>query len=93
MNTRNKHSVVITAYEYSVLSENSLISMACTWQLKSAIEHGDEVELLMTLSELTDLIGYVAAEANHARSKRQSEDLNAICDYLEYAEQNIKRQE
>jgi hypothetical protein len=88
----NKHSVVVTAYEYSVLSENSMISRACTWLLKSAIEHGDDVELVMTLSELTDLIGHVAAEANHTRSQRKSEDLNAICDYLECTEQDIKRQ-
>ena len=89
----SKYSVVITAYEYDVLSQNSLISITCARQLKSVIKHGDEVELLMTVSELTDLIGYVAAEANHARSKKKSWDLNMICDYLEAAEQDIKRQD
>jgi hypothetical protein len=89
-----KHSVVITAYEFSVLSENSMISLLCAKQLKSAVEQeDDEVELVITLSELADLIGFVAAEANHARSKRKSEDLNEICDYLESIEQDIKRQE
>ena len=87
-----KHSVVITAYEYSVLSENSMIAGACARLFESSIEHDDEVELVITLDELIDLIGHVAAEANHTRSKRKSEDLNEICDYLEYAEQDIKRQ-
>jgi mevalonate kinase len=91
MNT-NKHSVVITAYEYSVLRENSMIAGACARLFESAIEHNDKVKLVITLSELTDLIGFVAAEANHARSKRKSEDLNEICDYLESIEQDIKRQ-
>jgi hypothetical protein len=85
------YSVWITDYEYSVLSENSLISAACSRQLKSAIQQGDEVELVLTLSALQDLIGFVAAEANHARSKKQSQALNAICDCLEGAEWEIKR--
>ena len=89
----SKYSVVITTYEYDVLSQNSLISITCARQLKSVIKHGDEFELLITLSELTDLIGYVAAEANHARSQKKSRDLNMICDYLEADEQDIKRQE
>jgi len=80
-------------YEYEVLNKNYIISKICSRQLKSAIEHEDEVELLMTLSELVDLIGYVAAEANHARSKKQSQDLNLICDILEGAERNAKSQE
>ena len=87
-----KHSVVITAYEYDVLRKNSMISMACAWLFPLAIEHDDDVELVVTLGELTELIGFVAAEANHARSKRKSEDLNDICDYLESIEQDIKRQ-
>ena len=86
----SKHSVFITAYEYDVLNKNYIISRTCARQLKSAIEHDDEIELLLTLSELTDLIGYVAAEANHARSKRQSEDLNSICDNLEATEWKMK---
>jgi hypothetical protein len=85
------YSVLITDYEYSVLSENSLIAAACSRQLKSAIQQGDEVELVLTLSALQDLIGFVAAEANHARSKKQSQALNTICDCLEATEWEIKR--
>lgn len=86
----SKYSVSITAYEYEVLGKNHLISMMCDRYLQSAIKHDDEVALILTLKELQVLIGYVAAEANHARSKRNGEDLNAICDYLEAAEKNIK---
>lgn len=86
----SKYSVGITAYEYDVLSKNYLISMTCKPYLQSAIKHDDEVVLVLTFKELQDLIGYVAAEANHARSKRNSEDLNEICDYLEVAEEDIK---
>lgn len=87
-----KHSIFITAYEYDVLHKNYIISKTCARQLKSAIEHGDKIELLLTPSELTELIGYVAAEVNHARTEVQREDLNSICDYLESVEWKIKRQ-
>jgi hypothetical protein len=86
----DKHSLSITAHEYNVLMKNSLISTIFAKQMGSAIERGDEVELTMTLSELKDFIGYVAAEANHAKTRKQSDDLNQICDYLEAVEHAIK---
>lgn len=86
----DKYSLSITAYEYNVLMKNSLISTIFAKQMGSAIERGDEVELTMTLSELKDFIGYVAAEANHAKTRKQSDDLNQICDYLEAVEHMIK---
>lgn len=86
----DKHSLFITADEYNVLKKNYLISIVCTRQLGSAHERGDEVELTMTLSELEDFIGYVAAEANHAKTKKQRDDLNQIWDYLETAGHRIK---
>jgi hypothetical protein len=89
MNT-DKHSLFITAYDYSVLTKNYIISILCAKQMRSAKEHGDEVELIMTFSELEDLIGYVAAEANHAKTRKQRADLNLICDYLESVENRLK---
>jgi len=68
-----------------------MISMLCKKQLGSQKKRDDEIELSMTLAELEDLIGHVAAESNHARSKRQAEDLGAICDYLESLAFNAKR--
>jgi len=46
--------------------------------------------LTLTLSDLEDFIGYVAAEANHAKGRNQRDDLNPICDYLETFEYQIK---
>jgi hypothetical protein len=86
----DKHSLLITACEYNVLTNNYLISTVCAGQLGSVHEQGDEVELTMTYSELKDLIGFVAAEANHAKTKRQSDDLNQICDYLESVAYQIR---
>ena len=84
------HIVSLTEYEYEVLKNNSMISQLCKKQLKSRRKNGDEIELSMTMGELEDLIGHVAAEANHTRSKRQAEDLGGICDYLETCSFNLR---
>lgn len=87
----DKYSIFITAYEYDVLKNNHVIALTCKPYLVSAVQHDDDFELHLTLSELKDLIGFVAAEANHARLKRNREDLNEICDYLESEEIAIER--
>ena len=84
----NKYAISLTPYEYSVLKENDMISMICDKQLRSATTYKnddgeEEVELSMTLAECDELLGYIAAEANHARTRRQREDLDALCDYFE----------
>jgi hypothetical protein len=86
-----EYPVELTAYEYNLLTQNDLIAMACRRQLASATEYEDGIELLLTLDQLEELTGFVAAESNHARSKRQREELGEICDYLESAVYRIKR--
>ncbi len=90
MNT-DQHTIELSEYEYDILKNNSMISSICTSQLNSPTKVEEGVDLSLTLAELTELIGFVAAEANHARTKRQREDLNSICDYLEELEFDIKR--
>lgn len=87
-----EYSVQLTAYEYSVLTKNDLISIVCRRQLESATEDDEGIELLLTLRELEDLTGFVAAESNHARTKRQREELGEICDSLEVLVSGIRRQ-
>jgi hypothetical protein len=86
-----EYSVDLTAYEYDLLTRNELISRVCRRQLESATEHDEGIELLLTLGQLEELTGFVAAESNHARSKRQREELGEICDHLEVTVSRIKR--
>ena len=87
----DEYLVDLTAYEYDLLTKNYLISTVCRRQLESATEYDEGIELLLTLGQLEELTGFVAAESNHARSKRQREELGEICDYLEAAVYRIKR--
>lgn len=91
MEGATEYAVDLTAYEYNLLTSNEIISRACGRQLESATEDDEGVELPLTLKELEELTGFVAAESNHARSKRQREELGEICDHLEVLVNRIKR--
>jgi len=46
--------------------------------MKSAKRRGDFVVLDISIHEANDLAGWVAAEANHAKSKEESDLLNIL---------------
>jgi len=70
-------------YEFEALMANRMISDMCGRYLKSAEKHGDYVVLDLSVQEANDLAGWVAAEANHAKSDWESELLNSACDIIE----------
>ncbi len=70
-------------YEFEALKANRMISDMCGRYLKTAEKRGDYVVLDLSVQEANDLAGWVAAEANHAKSKNESELLNSACDAIE----------
>ena len=70
-------------YEFEALKANRMISDMCGKYLKSAEKHGDFFVLDIAIHEANDLAGWVAAEANHAKSDEESDLLNAACDAIE----------
>lgn len=75
--------IELNFYEFEALKANRMISDMCGRYLKSAKERGDYVVLDLSVQEANNLAGWVAAEANHATSKRKSELLNSACDAIE----------
>ena len=69
--------------EFEALKANRMISDMCSRYLKSAEKRGDFVVLDLSIQEANDLAGWVAAEANHAKSDQESELLNSACDSIE----------
>jgi hypothetical protein len=84
------HSIYITNDDYNLLTQNEHIAKACEALLNAALEHDDEVELLLTVDDLPQLIRFLAAEASHAKSQKQGEELAALRDYLKAVEQDIR---
>ena len=70
-------------YEFEALKANRMICDMCGRYLKSAEKRGDYVVLDLSIQEANDLAGWVAAEANHAKSNKESELLNSACDAIE----------
>lgn len=60
-----------------------MISDMCGRYLKSAETRGEYVVLDLSIQKANDLAGWVAAEANHAKSDIESELLNSACDAIE----------
>jgi len=70
-------------YEFEALKANRMISDMCGQYMKSAERSSDFVVLDISIHEANDLAGWVAAEANHAKSAEESDLLNSACDAIE----------
>ena len=57
--------------------------ITCGSFLRNVKMNGNEGKLLVTEYELKELIGFVAAEANHAASEKKEKEFNRLFEYLE----------
>ena len=72
-----------TSLQGNIHLANRMISDMCGQYLKSVERRGDFVVLDISIHEANDLAGWVAAEANHAKSAEESDLLNSACDAIE----------
>jgi len=70
-------------YELEALKANGMIRDMCGKYLKSAKRRGDFVVLDISILDANDFAGWVAAEANHAKSEEENVLLNSACDAIE----------
>ena len=70
-------------YEFEALKSNRMIWDMCSHYLKSAKKRGDVVVLEISTYQANDLAGWVAAEGNHAKSKKERDLLYEVCDVIE----------
>jgi len=61
--------VVITEKDRSLILEETFVETSTVTLLNLAIARGSNLVVLMTMGDLDDLLGYVAAAANHAQSR------------------------
>jgi len=75
--------IELYSYEFEALKANRMIRDMCGRYLKSAEKRGEFIVLDLSIQDANDLAGWVAAEANHAKSDEESDLLNAACDAIE----------
>ena len=69
--------------ERDLILNETLTGPDLTARLKTAKPVSDAIIVYYGSAELDDLIGYIAAQANHTSRKKLRDDLDALCDSLE----------
>ena len=86
-----KYPVELDDYECELILENSIVF----GQLKATLIRMSKKKgihtIHMSLYEISDLAGWMAAESNHADSARKEEELGELCDHFESIEFQIKK--
>jgi len=86
-----KYPVELDDYECELILTHAVV----LGQLKATLTRMSKKEgshtNQMSLAEISDLAGWMAAESNHADSPRRAEELGELCDHFESIEFQIKR--
>ena len=77
------HEVELRPDEYEALIRNPMVASACDDLLASPRRCSGYFVLRLTEAQLEDLTGWVAAEANHAKTREEEEVLGDVCECLE----------
>jgi len=72
----------LTPEERELICERTLADDALLARLRVAEVRGAKLVARYTLDDLDELLGYIAAEANHAKSRRLAKDLYRLCDHV-----------
>ncbi len=88
--TIEKYAVELDDYECRLILENAVIF----GQLKSTLSRMAKKEgahtIRMSLDEINEIAGWMAAESNHADSRKKANELGELCDYFNEIEFQIK---
>jgi hypothetical protein len=78
-----KVEVVFTARQRELVLQHTLAGPDVTESLELAHQADGRCVVHYTLEDLDELLGYIAAEANHSKSKRLQEELDALFEHLQ----------
>jgi len=73
---------MLSTVERDLILERTLIDPEMETRLRDAHTSGSKVQVTLTLDDVDDLAGHVAAEANHCEDKRVRRTLDAVHDRL-----------
>ncbi len=72
----------LTAQERELIINKTLAGPDLTERLKLVLK--SESVFAFTLDELDELVGYIAVEANHTKSKKIQKELDRLYDRIQY---------
>ena len=85
-----KYPVELDDYECELIIKNAIVF----GQLKATLIRMSQKKgihtIHMSLKEISDLAGWMAAESNHANSSQKAYELGELCDHFENIEFQVK---
>lgn len=85
-----KYPVELDDYECNLIIENAIVHDPLKSTIARMANKSGYHEVHMNLHEITDLIGWLAGEANHSKNPELADELNELCDRLETVKFQIK---
>ena len=83
INPGDKIKVTFTHRERELVLEHTLSGPDVTGSLATTRQVGGKFPVPYTLEEIDELLGYIAAEANHCKSKKLQKELDALHERLQ----------
>jgi hypothetical protein len=74
--------VAITPRQRSLILEHAMGGPEVTGPLRMAVVKGKKLIVKLTLDDLDEIIGYIAAEANHTDDKKLQKELDHLYERL-----------
>ena len=84
----DKVPVKLSVADRSLLVDHTLADPELISRLEAATPERSKITVHYTLSELEDLQGFIAAEANHARSRKLQRQLYDLYDRIKVMEES-----
>jgi len=86
----DKIPVALTLGQRDLILNQTFAGPDLTESLRRAPMEGDKIVVRYTLSEIDELMGYVAAEANHSQNRQLVRELDRLHDYLSTFEERYE---
>ena len=77
-----KYPVDLDDFECNLIVNNAMIFGTLKTTLTRFSKKEGTHSIQMSLDEMNELAGWMAAESNHAESQKKSDELGDLCDYL-----------
>jgi len=78
-----KYPVELDDYECSLIINNAMIFGTLKATLTRLSKKEGTHRIQMSLDEMNEISGWMAAESNHAKSQKKSDELGDLCDHIE----------
>jgi hypothetical protein len=79
-------TVILSQRERDLIADHTLADPDYSNRFRTTEKNGTTLSAHFTTDELDDLLGYVAAEANHSKSKKIERELDKLYSKLEELE-------